>query len=79
MPATDASVKDKKRVAKFRVFYEADGELLNQSLYPNTYASGAASPVGSWMVVASRNGQAGFGPLALQGLEPLALMPPRSQ
>ena len=34
VPATDASVKDEKRVANFRVFYEADGELLNQSLYP---------------------------------------------
>ena len=53
--ATDASVKDAKRVANFRIFYECDGELLNQSLYPNTYARGASAAVGTWMVVASRS------------------------
>ena len=31
---------DGKRVANFRIFYEYDDELLNQSLYPNTYAQG---------------------------------------
>ena len=50
--ATDASIKDAKRVANFRVFYECDGELLNQSLYSNTYARGASAAVGTWMVIA---------------------------
>ena len=54
-PATDASVKDGQRVANFRIFYECDDELLNQSLYPNTYARDASSAVGTWMLVASRH------------------------
>ena len=72
-PATDASVKDSKRVANFRVFYEADEELLNQSLYPSTYARDASSAVGTWMVVASRSGMAVLMP---PSAAPLALMPP---
>lgn len=72
--ATDASVKDAKRIANYRVFYECDDELLSQSLYPNTYARDASSADGSWMVIAGR----GSGLLALQGPrpEPLLLMPP---
>ena len=46
---------DGKRVANFRIFYECDDELLNQSLYPNTYARDASSAVGTWMLVASRH------------------------
>jgi len=71
--ATDASIKDAKRVANFRVFYECDGELLNQSLYPNTYARGASAAVGMWMVIACSSNMA-----ALMPTEPelLALMPP---
>lgn len=78
-PATDATVKDSKRVANFRVFYESDDELLNQSLYGNSYARDASSAVGTWMVIASRAPQSADVP-ALAGpvLDRLALMPPNS-
>lgn len=72
--ADDASVKDGQRVANYRVFYEVDGELLNQSLYPNTYGRNSSSAVGSWMLIAGRSEL-----LTLQGPrrpEPLYLMPP---
>ena len=76
--ATDATVKDAGRIANYRVFYEADDELLSQSLYRNTYAKGATAREGSWMVVASK-GSGGAQMLALEGPapEPLALMPPQ--
>ena len=72
-PATDASVKDCKRVANFRIFYEQDEELLNQSLYSNAYARGASSAVGTWMLISSRTENAA---LMAPRAEPLALMPP---
>ena len=71
--ATDATVKDGKRIANFRVFYEADDELLNQSLYSSTYAKNASSAVGMWMVIARR---AELPALMAPRPERLALMPP---
>ena len=64
---------DGKRVANFRIFYEYDDELLNQSLYPNTYAQGASSAVGTWMMVATRSSMTTVMPPASVAL---ALMPP---
>ena len=52
--ASDQSIKDGARIANYRIFYEADDELLSQALYANSYARDASSPVGSWMLVATR-------------------------
>ena len=52
--ASDQSIKDGARIANYRIFYEADDELLSQALYANSYARDAYSPVGSWMLVATR-------------------------
>lgn len=67
------------RDAWIDVFYESDDELLNQSLYGNSYARDASSAVGTWMVIASRAPQSADVP-ALAGpvLDRLALMPPNS-
>eukprot|EP00325_Prymnesiales_sp_UTEX-LB-985_P031209 CAMPEP_0174741142 /NCGR_PEP_ID=MMETSP1094-20130205/75475_1 /TAXON_ID=156173 /ORGANISM="Chrysochromulina brevifilum, Strain UTEX LB 985" /LENGTH=329 /DNA_ID=CAMNT_0015944969 /DNA_START=170 /DNA_END=1159 /DNA_ORIENTATION=+ len=42
-------------LANYRVFYEVDGELLNQSLYPNTYGRNSSSAIGSWMIIAGHS------------------------
>ena len=70
-------MKSKKRVCNFRVFYEVDDELLNQSLYSQVYAIGAASAADTWMLL----DVAGPQPepqLALEapGAAPLAIMGP---
>ena len=72
-PATDATVKDGKRICNYRIFYEEDDELINQALYSNNYARDASSAVGTWMLVASRSGRLA---LEAQQAAPLALMAP---
>ena len=52
--ASDQSIKDGARIANYRIFYEADDELLSQALYANSYGRDASSPVGAWMLVATR-------------------------
>ena len=65
-PSSDGGAKDQKRVANFRVFYEADDELLCQALYSSNYARDVASPDGYWMAIARRPAA----PLALPAPEP---------
>ena len=72
-PATDATVKEGKRICNYRIFYEGDDALINQPLYVNNYARNASSVVGTWMLVASRSGQLA---LEAQPAAPLALMAP---
>ena len=87
--ATDKAVKTNKRICNYRVFFEADDEMLNQPLYTQTYAKGAAAGEHSWILLALP-GEGGCAqlvlgaptppPAALKGpTAPLrALMPPRA-
>ena len=49
--ATDAKVQSNGRACNFRVFFEADDELLNQALYSESYGDGAAASVDGWMLL----------------------------
>jgi hypothetical protein len=60
-PAHDATVKQKKRICNFRVFFESDDELLNQPLYAQTYAAGAAGAADTWMLIATDTPKAPLG------------------
>eukprot|EP00966_Prymnesium_polylepis_P316616 7316057-Prymnesium_polylepis.1 len=63
-PASGKSVKHKKRICNFRVFFDADDELLNLPLYSSNYAKDASSPTDTWMLLS-------------QAFKSLALMPPQ--
>ena len=70
-------MKTAKRICNFRVFFEADDEMLNQPLYEQNYGKNVVGPEHSWMLLASKAAS----PLSLEldGLRapsPLALMPP---
>ena len=74
--ASDAKIKSSGRVCNYRVFFEADDELLNMALYEESYGAGAVAAVDGWMLLSEgcyslgeRIGQGGGG-------APLALMPP---
>ena len=69
--ANDRSVKSSGHVCNYRVFYEADDELLNQPLYPNSYSPHSTARTGAWVLLAVPR-------VALEGPQPqmLALMPP---
>ena len=76
---SDGTIRMNKRICNFRVFFEADDEMLNQPLYSQTYAQDATGPVHTWMLLASSgSGSGGRAQLALEGpaTAPLALMSP---
>ena len=56
--ASDQSIKDGARIANYRIFYEADDELLSQALYANSYGRDASS---GGLVDARRDARQGTG------------------
>jgi hypothetical protein len=76
-PATDATVKDNKRICNFMVFFEEDDELINRPLYSRTYVTNAKAVVHSWVLLAvSSAGERAPLDSEAPAARLLALMPP---
>ena len=77
--ATDRAVKTNKRICNYRVFFEADDEMINQPLYTQTYAKNAAAGEHSWVLLALP-GEGGRAQLLLEAPTPppAALKGPRA-
>ena len=43
--------KSNGRICNYRVFFEADDELISQALYPEAYGWDTSTPVDGWMLV----------------------------
>ena len=74
--ASDAKVKSNSRICNYRVFFEADDELISQALYSEAYGWDASTPVDGWMLLSSTRATDVVGVGA--PVTPMALMGPRA-